>query len=135
MIWALVYVFYMCAQTTSYEMRISDGSSDVCSSDLCRLWSGVASCTSRLIHSLIFITYLLMARRIFALPRRALCSVSCDETPDSPDGRGGEPARSIPQPRSPAYFGPSLTGAPTRRPETRRVGKEGVRTCRSRWAP
>src|SRR3546814_16794106 len=74
----------------------------------CRLWSGVASCTSRLIHSLIFITYLLMARRIFALPRRALCSVSCDATPHPPEGRGGEPAPSLPEPHHTAKDGPPL---------------------------
>src|SRR3546814_8267357 len=90
-------------------MRISDWSSDVCSSDLsaiiwaadCRLWSGVASCTSRLIHSLIFITYLLMARRIFALPRRALCSVSCDETPES---RSEEHTSELPLIMSISYY-------------------------------
>src|SRR3546814_3545398 len=31
-----VYVFFLCKQKTAYEMRISDGSSDVCSSDLSR---------------------------------------------------------------------------------------------------
>src|SRR3546814_4148223 len=31
----MVYVFF-CKQKTAYEMRISDWSSDVCSSDLCR---------------------------------------------------------------------------------------------------
>src|SRR3546814_5421914 len=31
-----VYVFFFFKQKTAYEMRISDWSSDVCSSDLCR---------------------------------------------------------------------------------------------------
>src|SRR3546814_3256632 len=31
-----VLVFFFCKQTTAYEMRISDWSSDVCSSDLTR---------------------------------------------------------------------------------------------------
>src|SRR3546814_3335854 len=43
---AIIYIFYLMffffffKQKTAYEMRISDGSSDVCSSDLrgCRSW-------------------------------------------------------------------------------------------------
>src|SRR3546814_3699515 len=34
MIWCLSVVFLFCKQKTAYEMRISDWSSDVCSSDL-----------------------------------------------------------------------------------------------------
>src|SRR3546814_21058837 len=34
MLSVLVYVFFFCKQNTAYEMRISDWSSDVCSSDL-----------------------------------------------------------------------------------------------------
>src|SRR3546814_6529171 len=34
MLCALVFVFFLCKQKTAYEMRISDWSSDVCSSDL-----------------------------------------------------------------------------------------------------
>src|SRR3546814_10093054 len=36
-LWWLVVVFLFVKQKTAYEMRISDWSSDVCSSDLCRL--------------------------------------------------------------------------------------------------
>src|SRR3546814_7690797 len=32
----IVFVFFFCKQKTAYEMRISDWSSDVCSSDLTR---------------------------------------------------------------------------------------------------
>src|SRR3546814_3900355 len=39
----LVYSFFCCKQNTAYEMRISDWSSDVCSSDLhCAPLDGVA---------------------------------------------------------------------------------------------
>src|SRR3546814_7686238 len=37
-----VSVFFFFKQKTAYEMRISDWSSDVCSSDLCLLGSGAA---------------------------------------------------------------------------------------------
>src|SRR3546814_6937510 len=38
LVWLLVFVFFK--QKTAYEMRISDGSSDVCSSDLAGLLDG-----------------------------------------------------------------------------------------------
>src|SRR3546814_5916789 len=37
MLFLLVFVFFFFKQKTAYEMRISDWSSDVCSSDLCLL--------------------------------------------------------------------------------------------------
>src|SRR3546814_8455143 len=37
-VWFVVFIFFFFKQKTAYEMRISDWSSDVCSSDL--LWSG-----------------------------------------------------------------------------------------------
>src|SRR3546814_4333634 len=77
-------VFFFFKQKTAYEMRISDWSSDVCSSDLRAARSG--------------------ARR---------------------GRRHRVPAGSARQPRSPC-------GA---RSEERRVGKECVSTCRSRWSP
>src|SRR3546814_1794395 len=36
----LLYVFFFCKQKTAYEMRISDWSSDVCSSDLPAIGNG-----------------------------------------------------------------------------------------------
>src|SRR3546814_4723918 len=76
----VIYVsfFFFFKQKTAYEMRISDWSSDVCSSDL--------------------------ADR----PRRAL-------RPENPPD--------------------SRACAPAFRSEERRVGKECVSTCRSRWSP
>src|SRR3546814_2952605 len=43
---ACLHLFF-CKQKTAYEMRISDWSSDVCSSDLLRDVSFVARCTER----------------------------------------------------------------------------------------
>src|SRR3546814_9244058 len=78
-------VFFFFKQKTAYEMRISDWSSDVCSSDLARC--------------------------------------GC------PRGHGHGCARSQP---SRCRRAPCRTSS---RSEERRVGKECVSTCRSRWSP
>src|SRR3546814_5633439 len=85
-------VLFICVffkQKTSYEMRISDWSSDVCSSDL---WVGEG-------------------------PVQAV---------DRPRRHAGGVERLHP-------FG--TAARPRHRSEERRVGKECVRTCRSRWSP
>src|SRR3546814_14069786 len=114
-----VYVFFF-KQKTAYEMRISDWSSDVCSSDLgSRLGDQSAPDAAgddlstppapdrdhphRLIRG---------ARTPLAEADRAhadLCGVSEEYEP-------GDPARH-------------------HRPEERRVGKEGVGRCEARWTP
>src|SRR3546814_9931182 len=78
------FFFFFFKQKTAYEMRISDWSSDVCSSDL------PLDC----VNNHIIVIFGKMARRVFRrvnfLPERS---------------------------------------------EERRVGKECVSTCRSRWSP
>src|SRR3546814_8967055 len=94
MICVFVYLlFFFFKQKTAYEMRISDWSSDVCSSDLIE---GIGSAVT-----------------------------------------AGLAARAV----EPRHGGGKTHGhAPTRclncgtRSEERRVGKEGVSTCRSRWS-
>src|SRR3546814_9214329 len=76
------YCFFFFKQKTAYEMRISDWSSDVCSSDLAPLF----------------------LRRGWLANREQR---QCGTAPSS------KPVRS----------------------EERRVGKECVSTCRSRWSP
>src|SRR3546814_7856157 len=84
--WSCLFFFFFFKQKTAYEMRISDWSSDVCSSDLGRA-PGSGS------------FHRLTARsRAQAVRRKA---------------RRHREARS----------------------EERRVGKECVSTCRSRWSP
>src|SRR3546814_7490748 len=78
-------IIFFCRQKTAYEMRISDWSSDVCSSDLA--------------------------------PREAAFE------------RVG---RLIADLRA---AGHSITHVDLGRSEERRVGKECVSTCRSRWSP
>src|SRR3546814_8249946 len=92
----ILIVFFK--QKTAYEVRISDWSSDVCSSDLgpCPL-------------------------------HKALGSDWTLRPPHFPLG-------------SPATAGRPVTASPSRtkqriRSEERRVGKECVSTCRSRWSP
>src|SRR3546814_2334017 len=87
----ILFVFFF-KQKTAYEMRISDWSSDVCSSDLCR------------------------------------CSQ--DRRPSPPRLALARPAK--PAAREQAADRPAQAGS---RSEERRVGKECVSTCRSRWSP
>src|SRR3546814_9690775 len=88
----VVYLVFFFKQKTAYEMRISDWSSDVCSSDL---------------------------------PGSRRC-----RPPDAP--RRPPPARHrLPKP-APRALRPT---SPPMRSEERRVGKECVSTCRSRWSP
>src|SRR3546814_6218658 len=93
------YIFFF-KQKTAYEMRISDWSSDVCSSDLNNL------------------------RQVFS------------QTYEPVNRDLEELAKTL----SIEYFGidasvvPSLDPAESRS-EERRVGKECVSTCRSRWSP
>src|SRR3546814_4733736 len=103
MLW---YFFFFFKQKTAYEMRISDWSSDVCSSDL--LPQGARS-----------------AARHFDEPQPS-CSGS---------GRS-EMGELVQPPRAGRRSGTRGALATTsRRSEERRVGKECVSTCRSRWSP
>src|SRR3546814_2858766 len=85
----LLCLFFFFKQKTAYEMRISDWSSDVCSSDLAGLGESF------------------LAERIAHIENRL-----------------------------PAYIKLAYLPAPLQvRSEERRVGKECVSTCRSRWSP
>src|SRR3546814_4189155 len=104
MFFFMFFVFFF-KQKTTYEWRISDWSSDVCSSDLC------------LANTVRFIDWRELAR---------------EETGGLlPDIGGFEVERLL------AIFdaGRDLHRAGGKRSEERRVGKECVRTCRSRWSP
>src|SRR3546814_9667256 len=101
-----MYIVFFFKQKTAYEMRISDWSSDVCSSDLPAL--GL-----QFVAPLIVAIVMPAARREFPLRL------------------GGQ--------RLARPFGISLCVLERDvddgvRSEERRVGKEGVSTCRSRWS-
>src|SRR3546814_6041015 len=92
----LIFFFFF-KQKTAYEMRISDWSSDVCSSDLKQFDKSYSMTKSTLRINI-------NKRVILVLP----------------DSLGATVNLTIP-----ALF----------RSEERRVGKECVSTCRSRWSP
>src|SRR3546814_12155606 len=100
-------MFFFFKQKTAYEMRISDWSSDVCSSDLAMLLG--QSIHARPCREVVGILRAAMKhdkQRAFARMRPAMRNI---ELVDATSG-----------------------GA---RSEERRVGKECVSTCRSRWSP
>src|SRR3546814_3741490 len=107
----LIYVFFFFKQKTAYEMRISDWSSDVCSSDL------------------------IMGTRCGAIDPGVLIYLLREK------GMDADALETL------LYKQSGLLGlsgvsadmrdllASDRRSEERRVGKECVSTCRSRWSP
>src|SRR3546814_19435853 len=92
-------MFFFFKQKTAYEMRISDWSSDVCSSDLpCR------------------------RGQPGPVQQRLPAEVSGE---DAGQQRGARLRVEVGEPEA----------FPGARSEERRVGKECVSTCRSRWSP
>src|SRR3546814_3594485 len=109
--------FFFFKQKTAYEMRISDWSSDVCSSDLRRVRE------SNNVRPVRFALALGTDPRGLSAPAR-------HDRP-SRSGRGRGRARRSGGRRSRGRArGPGVA-----RSEERRVGKEWVSTCRSRWSP
>src|SRR3546814_4927577 len=107
--WSVFFFFFK--QKTAYEMRISDWSSDVCSSDLEAL-QGTRQLQERLQPSSSLRTNL-----------GSSCSSCLSSTP-SASGRVASSA-----------IAPVRNTKRAARSEERRVGKECVSTCRSRWSP
>src|SRR3546814_3659807 len=99
----LCFVFFF-KQKTAYEMRISDWSSDVCSSDLYQGILGVSYDVTDELKA--YLDY-----RYFA----------------TEDLKGTTPAGADVDVENESHTG--------MRSEERRVGKECVSTCRSRWSP
>src|SRR3546814_4645422 len=102
MVMSVLCCFFFFKQKTAYEMRMSDWSSDVCSSDL------------RLTDNL----------RASRLPWRPM----------------HKPIKYVEKGLAYAAKGAwtvfdTLNGIRPNRSEERRVGKECVSTCRSRWSP
>src|SRR3546814_6376285 len=96
------FLLFFFKQKTAYEMRISDWSSDVCSSDLlAKPVLGVAS---------------VLTVRVLAQECSESLAVLVEILGRERRGR-------------------AETGAERGRSEERRVGKECVSTCRSRWSP
>src|SRR3546814_1049383 len=104
----LIFVFFFFKQKTAYEMRISDWSSDVCSSDL----EGV-----------------LRLKADASLDFETEPSVSVTVTATDESGLSKSQAFTI------TVTGVDEAPIAAGRSEERRVGKEGVSPCRSRWSP
>src|SRR3546814_3096430 len=105
-----VVMFFFFKQKTAYEMRISDWSSDVCSSDLA---IGVIDAGGK--------------------PEDGIehHNVPATATPTDPEAVQGKLDF-----ESKCLACHSIGGGPKLgRSEERRVGKECVSTCRSRWSP
>src|SRR3546814_20076202 len=107
-------MFFFFKQKTAYEMRISDWSSDVCSSDLPRIRAGAGSVLESAIrhdlgHHLRDLTDAIVFLRLPDIKRLIVNQLA--PALGARDERAGD------------------------RSEERRVGKECVRTCRSRWSP
>src|SRR3546814_10176969 len=109
----LVSGFLFFKQKTAYEMRISDWSSDVCSSDL------LADHFAGLCEGDIPGGPHVMEITRLCLPQRL--------------GRDGR--RAVRNRLISAMVDHALQSGVSVRSEERRVGKECVSTCRSRWSP
>src|SRR3546814_14652968 len=109
-------MFLFFKQKTADELRIRDGSSDVCSSDLRSCSGGKPFYLQALAMSALFCflfavtSGLILILALFTDRRRCLH--------DMLSGTIVVHRRAVPE-----------------RSEERRVGKEGVSQCRSRWAP
>src|SRR3546814_4780600 len=107
-------VFFFFKQKTAYEMRISDWSSDVCSSDLNQIQRPGARADG-----------IIRPPDAGGSPRKC-CRI------DGPLLENGLAGRLE---RSPQGYRRDPADRIRTRSEERRVGKECVSTCRSRWSP
>src|SRR3546814_4950608 len=104
---AMYIAFFFFKQKTAYEMRISDWSSDVCSSDL-------SAVKESEVKGAVAIEKEDLKSRMSAYDQEHIDLVTAIRT-NQPINEAENTAKS--------------------RSEERRVGKECVSTCRSRWSP
>src|SRR3546814_16337094 len=113
-------------------MRISDCSSDVCSSDLSK--QPLASERSGLTQDLE--TVIVTGTRIRGGQSSSpVVTISQEEMRLSGHNSVGEAMRALPQNFNGGQNPGVAPGASNVRSEERRVGQACVRTCRSRWSP
>src|SRR3546814_18779146 len=133
------FFFFFFKQKTAYEMRISDWSSDVCSSDL---WQSIAVAFGRprwsLLESNINKTTASSCASIISgglvapIPAYTLLT---GQQLDSLPLMAWVFSVSFLGVRVAWYLRPSLLVESVLRSEASRVGEECVSTCRSRWSP
>src|SRR3546814_2350449 len=114
-----MFLFFFFKQKTAYEMRISDWSSDVCSSDL----GPRGSDRRRAWRDGTLIALFLL---VIGLPLGAQI-VNLEVGPVIVENRAARRMPRVPRSLRPLMRFP--------RSEERRVGKECVSTCRCRWWP
>src|SRR3546814_18884267 len=117
------YIFFFFKQKTAYEMRISDWSSDVCSSDLRKHGKRPPSA-------------LRASRRNVRQPETRKTGRASIPSPVRQDRCSWAESHFDIEIRITDYPNdrPNGKGSVTGRSEERRVGKESVSTCRSGWA-
>src|SRR3546814_20682327 len=115
--------FFFFKQKTAYEMRISDWSSDVCSSDLRLFDSIIGAAFQDAMRGKLQVADWAKDEVVPSRPTAALAP--------APDAVGQPPTEELPADE------PWEEGEPSaaERSEERRVGKECVSQCRSRWSP
>src|SRR3546814_13502215 len=126
--------FFFFKQKTAYEMRISDWSSDVCSSDLI---GGIRKGFDAIGGHCVFTSeWNKFAQQTYAAnfrdnhpPHGDITTIDTDEIPDHDVLLAGFPCQPF------SIAGVSKKHSLGRRSEERRVGNECVRTCRSRGPP
>src|SRR3546814_11062298 len=136
--------FLFCKQKTAYEMRISDWSSDVCSSDLLKPAPSEPAPGEVLPLTAIQVN---LAGGHYLRIGLALQLVEGAEEADGSKALdaaieifSGQKVSTVTDPEERDTLKDELTEAVREayheeRSEERRVGKEGVRTFRSRWSP
>src|SRR3546814_15914896 len=109
-------MFVVCTQKTAYEVRISDWSSDVCSSDLFPFTTAYHTRFPEYVAARLPVSPAFVWRfiRWFHRPARHVMVAT----------------RSLARELADQGLGQTMM-----RSEERRVGKECVSTCRSRWSP
>src|SRR3546814_20467464 len=113
-------LFFFFKQKTAYEMRISDWSSDVCSSDLGHFGKEVVTCNRTSFGQPV--GYALSSGTGGIIERQREREGVC--------GHGASPGL------TPGISARSSAGRlPPLSSDERRVGKECVSTCRFRWSP
>src|SRR3546814_10794201 len=117
--WCVLFVFFFFKQKTAYEMRISDWSSDVCSSDLIGEHQPLGHQRDDLIDMRIGVDV------VQPYPRCDLAEFARQI------GHMGAHVFAVPRTREMLDVDTVSRG----RSEDRRVGKECVSTGRSRWSP
>src|SRR3546814_17579230 len=137
---SLLCVVFFFKQKTAYEMRISDWSSDVCSSDLgaaaVRHWGRRRGATCELPGRGPLLCRRSAVRRGRVAPWRQEAADRADR-----DGAAEAEERQMIDPAippvstAPAKADPDTLALRAARSEERRVGKERVSTCRLRWSP